>query len=222
MVYTPTSNGWEETAREDYLYHGQNEIGAFASQDEPKNLRVLGLAKRKNSPATVAIELGTSFFPVLDVQGNIRCLIDLGSRSLASSNDFTAFGEELQNTKESSFNPWRFASKRCDPELGLIYFGKRYYDPLFARWLTTDPAGFTDSVNLYQYVLNNPFRYVDPDGKNIALVFSLVEITFGAAGAVITAPIWGTAAIVTGVVALGLYAGSTVYKHYQQEGSLFS
>ena len=168
VVYAPTSNGRKETDRENYLYHSQNEIGAFTSQDELKNLRVLGLAKHKNNPATIAIELGNQVFsPVLDVQGNIRCLIDLGSRALACRTDFTAFGEELQETKESSFNPWRFASKRCDPELGLIYFGKRYYDPLFARWLTTDPAGFTDSVNLYQYVLNNPFRYQDPQGENL-------------------------------------------------------
>ena len=46
----------------------------------------------------------------------------------------------------------RLASKRLDLESGLIYFGKRYYDPEFARWLTTDPAGFIDSANLYQYV----------------------------------------------------------------------
>jgi RHS repeat-associated protein len=65
------------------------------------------------------------------------------------------------------FNPWRYASKRLDPELNLIYFGKRYYDPELIRWITVDPAGFVDGINLYQYVFNNSFRYRDPDGQFI-------------------------------------------------------
>ena len=51
-----------------------------------------------------------------------------------------------------------------------MYFGKRYYDPALGRWLTTDPAGFVDSANLYQYVFNNPFRYRDPDGQFIVAI----------------------------------------------------
>ncbi len=68
--------------------------------------------------------------------------------------------------------PWRYAGKRLDPETGLIYFGHRYYDPTLDRWLSTDPAGFRDNLNLYQYVLNNPFRYYDLDGQ-FAFVFTI-------------------------------------------------
>ncbi len=179
IVYTPTALGWKEIDRELYLYHGQNEIGAFSSPDEPKNLRVFGISPHKNSPNTICVELnGQIFAPILDVQGNILRLVDPASRTVTSSYEFTAFGQELhKNLKENAFNPWRFASKRFDPELGLIYFGKRYYDPEFARWLTTDPAGFVDSVNLYQYVLNNPFRYRDPDGR-FAMFIPLVGLTW--------------------------------------------
>jgi len=72
---------------------------------------------------------GRFFASLLDVQANIRRLIDLRSKSIASSYEFTAFGEDIQkNSKEKIFNRWRFASKRFDPEFGLIYFVKRYYD----------------------------------------------------------------------------------------------
>jgi hypothetical protein len=37
----------------------------------------------------------------------------------------------------------------------------------FRRGITTDPAGFINSSNPYQYVLNNPFFYVDPYGENL-------------------------------------------------------
>ncbi|MCX6989869.1 MAG: hypothetical protein NTX49_02210 [Chlamydiae bacterium] len=187
-VYAQADYGWKVTACENYLYHGQNEIGAFSSHNEPINLRVLGLSKHKNNPTTVGLEIeGQVFAPLLDVQGNIRRLIDLDTRSAAISYDFTAFGEELQSSKESPLNPWRFASKRFDPELGLIDFGKRYYDPKLARWLTTDPAGFIDGVNLYQYVFNNPFRYRDPDGQFVvalpllALTWKIVAVAAAAA-----------------------------------------
>jgi RHS repeat-associated protein len=103
------------------------------------------------------------------------------SKALANSYDFTAFGEKVrENVQGTPFNPWRFAAKRFDPELGLIYFGKRYYDPEQARWLTTDPAGFADSVHLYQYVLNNPFRYQDPRGENLlGFLWGMAEILAG-------------------------------------------
>ena len=50
----------------------KNEIGAFSSNNAPKNLRVLGLAPQKNSPMTIVVELeGQILAPILDVQGNI-------------------------------------------------------------------------------------------------------------------------------------------------------
>lgn len=184
VAYSQTAYGWKETSHEYYLYDDQNEIGAFVSPTEAKNIRVLGLTAHKGNPTTVGVEIeGQIFAPLLDVQGNIRRLIDLDTRAIEESYDFTAFGEQLQNgSKDHQLNPWRFASKRWDPELGFIYFGKRYYDPRLGRWLTTDPAGFVDSFNLYQYVLNNPFRYYDPRGESLGgYLLGLGEIVLGGA-----------------------------------------
>jgi RHS repeat-associated protein len=158
IVTDKATNGWEEVYRENYLYDGEQEIGALAADGVLKNLRVLGLSKRKNSPTTVAIELNKKIFaPIIDVQGNICRLVDPISKKVASRYEFTAFGEK--SFGQNSENPWRYAAKRFDPELNLIYFGQRYYDPELARWLTTDPAGFLDSLNLYQYVFNNPLEH---------------------------------------------------------------
>jgi len=158
--------------REDYLYHGQYELGSIS-----KNFRVPGLI-RNNNPSSIAIELGDHVFAtVLDAQGNVRKLINR-TCSIADSYDFTAFGSELKGVIQP--NPWRYASKRLDLELGLIYFGKRYYDPAFGRWLTQDPAGFVDSSNLYQYVFNNPFRYQDPHGESlVGFVCGIGQILLG-------------------------------------------
>ena len=165
-VAEPTPLGRRKTSRENYLYDGYHEIGAVASDHTPKNFRVSGANLSNGTPSIICVEVkGKPFAPILDSQGNICRLIDPATKSIASSYVFTAFGETVSATSDD--NPWRFASKRLDPELNLIHFGKRYYDPELGRWLSVDPMGFVDSMNLYQYVLNNPFYYTDPDGQFI-------------------------------------------------------
>jgi RHS repeat-associated protein len=60
---------------------------------------------------------------------------------------------------------------------GLVYFGSRWYDPEIGRFITRDPI--RDGLNWYAYCYNNPFSYVDPDGKCPLFVIT------GAAGALI-------------------------------------
>jgi RHS repeat-associated protein len=148
-------------------------------------------------PTAVAVELNQKVYaPITDVQRNICRLVDPFAKQVVSRYDFSAFGEEKETPKDE--NPWRFAAKRFDPELNLIYFGKRYYDPESARWLTTDPAGFVDSLNLYQYDLNNPFRYYDPDGEFfflIAIPFAQILCSAAVVSAVVDAVIVGTVAV---------------------------
>ncbi len=63
-----------------------------------------------------------------------------------------------------------FSGKELDEETGLYYFGERYLNPERARWLSTDPMDrFTSTspvlaLNLYEYALWNPLRFVDPHG----------------------------------------------------------
>nr|NGX39925.1 putative deoxyribonuclease RhsC [Chlamydiota bacterium] len=59
-------------------------------------------------------------------------------------------------------------SKRHDAETGLIYFGRRYYDPELGRFITADPEGYVDSANLYAFVLNNPLIQHDLYGLIMA------------------------------------------------------
>ena len=93
--------------------------------------------------------------------------------------DYLPFGEEniVSGTLENDF---RFVGKENDKETGLYYFGARYMEAMIGRFMSPDPVGAVEPrtgrvngkdiltpqrLNRYAYSLNNPYKYIDPDGK---------------------------------------------------------
>ena len=96
--------------------------------------------------------------------------------------DELPFGEEYQTEELPQHNNRRFLGKELDKVTGLVYMGARYLDPKTGRFTQQDPVGLVDPFNhgkinqamlenpqrqnRYVYGLNNPYRYVDPDGRD--------------------------------------------------------
>ena len=114
-----------------------------------------------------------------------------------------------------------------DEETGLYYYGARYLDPKYSRWLSGDPAlndyipkapiddeakkhnenlpgmgGVFNVVNLhlYHYAGNNPVKYTDPDGKIV----------------IAPAVVWGINAILLMIGAHHVASSNKGDKLYQQ------
>lgn len=149
-----------------FIYDGESEIGAVDSDGQIVELRILGPGKGAEIGAAIAIELKDRVYaPIHDHRGSVCCLLDAESGNSAMSYRYTAFGEVNAKCDETSVsNPWQFSSKRYEDESGLVFFGKRYYDPEIGRWITPDPLGFVDGPNRYAYVLNNPLSMQDFSG----------------------------------------------------------
>lgn len=92
--------------------------------------------------------------------------IDWSKGSLVDREEFRPFGETSFGSYD--LKRYRFMGKERDDESGLYYHGARYYAPGLARWMSCDPTGILDGTNLYQFVRNNPIRYIDPTGQKAA------------------------------------------------------
>lgn len=144
-----------------YLYHGENEVGTVDSRNRIKELRLLGEGKGAEIGAAVRLELcGEAYTPIHDHNGNLVGILD-GKGLLIEQYSYSAFGEEDTQDDKDPISPWRFSSKRVDPETGLVFFGRRYYAPELGRWITQDPMGFQAGPNLYAFVNNNPLTHID-------------------------------------------------------------
>jgi RHS repeat-associated protein len=65
---------------------------------------------------------------------------------------------------KSAAKRYRYTGMERDEETGLEYHSARYYLPWLGRWLTADPNGIADELNVYQYVSNNPVTKFDSNG----------------------------------------------------------
>ncbi len=94
--------------------------------------------------------------------------------------DELPFGEEYETIENPIKNNRRFLGKELDESSGLICMGSRYLDPDTGRFTQPDPVRLVDPAtgkinqemllnpqrqNRYVYSLNNPYRYMDPDGN---------------------------------------------------------
>jgi len=70
-------------------------------------------------------------------------------------------------------------------DLGLSYYGSRWYDPDAGRFTGIDPVAWTKqyavhSFNRYSYANNNPYKYVDPDGEFIFTAIAIAAVAYAA------------------------------------------
>jgi len=69
------------------------------------------------------------------------------------------------NRTESAIgNTFFYKGKRYIPTIGLYYFRARFYSPALNRFITRDPSGYNDGLNLYEYARANPVNFMDPLG----------------------------------------------------------
>jgi len=110
-----------------------------------------------------------------DHLGNTRVVFDQNGTVL-QDNSYYPFGMSIDglnytNTAQSAPNKYLYNGKEMQDDFNLDWmdYGARMYDAVLGRWHSVDPlAEFNRKWSPYNYAVNNPIRYIDPDGMQWA------------------------------------------------------
>ena len=102
-----------------------------------------------------------------DAQGTPLAEAD-ASGNITARFDYTPYGVSVPSVGPAPNGPG-YTGHVNDPDTGLVYMQARYYDPSVGRFLSVDPIGpspgNTFNFNRYDYANNNPYKFIDPDGR---------------------------------------------------------
>ena len=143
-----------------YIYSGINVIYETTSTESTDYLYANGMRIAKKTGATV------KYFHS-DHLGSTRLVTDSSGQPTFES-DYKPFGQDANATGTEKY---AFTGQYSEADIGLYYFGARWYDASLGRFISEDPIKgsmiSSQSQNPYVYCMNNPLRFVDPSGMAI-------------------------------------------------------
>ncbi len=108
------------------------------------------------APPVFIMEQGVYLWPISDAQGTARRLLRPNGQVVWSA-DWSAFGEVSIGVSSVS-NAFGFAGFEYEPETGLLFDGRRYYEPRTGRYLTPDAKEQRRGESGYALAGQDPFR----------------------------------------------------------------
>ncbi len=150
-----------------YLYRVRACEGSTCSPWSDYNGNV-ELTRRSGGVPTLTSTIGIAYYHT-DALGSPVVQTDAAGQEIADSRRrYEPYGKTLSALAPADQGPG-YTGHVTDVLTGFSYMQQRYYDPLAGRFLSTDPVmvNTTDGSNFnrYSYANNNPYKYVDPDGR---------------------------------------------------------
>src|ERR1051325_11070853 len=167
-----------------FVYDGWNLVGELSPSHAVVRTYLWGLDLSGTIQGAVGIAglielndvVNGIHFVAFDGNGNAAALAKASDGTASASYEYGPFGELLRATGPVwEVNPFRFSTRYCDDESGIVVFPMRPY--IGGRFLTRDPVGDEGFVltvgrllqgadaenmgNLYRFVLNNPLSHDD-------------------------------------------------------------
>ena len=185
------NDGWYWADGRYFVYDGWNLIGEYEPPARPAtlvpyasatNMFLLGVGGATNACYVWGLDLSGSLqgaggvggllfrsvpdsnaydYAFCDANGNVTGLVDTNGNAVARY-DYDPYGNiTSQSGDRADANSFRFSSKYWEGELGIYYYGYRFYSPQLGRWIGRDPIEEGGGANLYRFVGNIPINRID-------------------------------------------------------------
>jgi RHS repeat-associated protein len=96
-----------------------------------------------------------------DERGSIVAVSD-NSGSAIAINRYDEYGKPAS----TNLGRFQYTGQAWLPEIGLYNYKARMYHPALGRFMPTDPIGYDDGMNWYNYGGGDPIDETDPEGLN--------------------------------------------------------
>lgn len=127
----------------------------------PMGTAILAIASFAASAQTVVEYIHT------DALGSPVAVTD-ANQSVIERTEYEPYGLQLNRAIHDGPG---YAGHVSDEATGLSYMQQRYYDSGIGRFLSVDPVtadgGNGTNFNRYWYANNNPYKFIDPDGREV-------------------------------------------------------
>ena len=146
-----------------YVYDGDQVIAEYDGNNNLLRKYIYGPGVDKPVSMIEVADANATYYYHFDALGSVVALSDSDGDTVQTY-EYSVYGEVAVEDANHP-NPYMFAGRRYDIEIGLYYNRARYYNPYMGRFLQTDSVGYDDGMNLYRYCMNNPLNYLDPGGN---------------------------------------------------------
>ena len=146
-----------------------------------------GTAKRLlTDEGYVDLTNNTYYYYLKDHQGNNRAVVN-SSGTVQETNHYYPFGGLFATN--GSVQDYKYNGKELDDKTKWYDYGARHYDAALGRWHVVDPMGDKHyNLSPYNYCLNNPLKFIDPNGEDAVVVVDGNNVTIKA-NVILTGPL---------------------------------
>ncbi|WP_317206380.1 RHS repeat-associated core domain-containing protein [Chryseobacterium sp. MFBS3-17] len=172
LFFTGQLQGYDTIETTDYLDGFQY---SHTTGGDPGSIFPQGLQFVPTAEGYYNFENNTYIYQYKDHLGNVRITYYSGNggAEIIKDNQYYPFGlshyvNESGYAGNRSYQ-YQYNSKEYQSDSGMYDYGARFYMPDIGRWGVVDPlAEIYRRHSPYNYVVNNPIRFIDPDGRGVA------------------------------------------------------